>query len=48
MPVRKRLEIRLRRGRQARELARLLLALDRAAGEVRPAPARRARLSLSK
>ena len=45
MPVRKFPKIRDRR---ARELARLLVALDRAAGEVRPAPARRTRFSLGK
>ena len=33
--------------RRSRELARLLVALDRAAAEARPKPSRRARFSLA-
>jgi hypothetical protein len=38
---------RFRRNR-SRELARLLVALDRAAAEVRPAPVRKTRVSIAK
>jgi hypothetical protein len=42
-----RLRRRFRRNR-SRELARMLVALDRAAAEVRPAPAQRTRMSIVK
>jgi len=38
----------LSRNRRAREIARLLVALDRAAAEVRPAPVPRTRLFVTK
>jgi hypothetical protein len=42
-----RLRRKFRRNR-SRELARMLVALDRAAAEVRPAPVRRTRVSVAK
>jgi hypothetical protein len=48
MPVRRSFILRLRRDRRARELARLLVALDRAAADARPLPARRSQVSFSK
>jgi hypothetical protein len=42
-----RLPRRFRRNR-SRDLARMLVALDRAAAEVRPVPARKARVSIAK
>jgi hypothetical protein len=40
--------IRRKRDRQARQLARMLVALDRACADARPAPVRRTRLSVAK
>jgi hypothetical protein len=45
--MRMRLPRRFRRDR-SRELARMLVALDRAAAEVRPVPARKTRVSIAK
>jgi hypothetical protein len=41
-------KLRRRRGRQALQLARLLISLDKAAADVRPLPVRRTRVSVAK